>query len=265
MANSKIFSRDGHRCCASRSFGGRLYRHADWGMPALRDKPEQELHNLQRYQQRRRQRLRPVYKRKLPRHRCAATPRRSYRACCRTRATRRGSTSPTSRGQGSYAVNFNATYVQSGSNYATVFPCIIYIGSLAGGPLVETASVSGKRLYVNVTNTASQEHRRPTLQRWCLRASRSASHIKTLTVAPNGNAGLSFDIATPAYTDASFPVIGELSYEYNGTHYAQMASAALVFGSAGSAGAPTAGMGAVGWALVAIVVVILVLIAASIS
>ena len=84
---------------------------------------------------------------------------------------------------------------------------------------------------------------------------------KAITVPANGHAGLSFQISTPTtYTDATFPVIGELSYEYNGTHYAQMGSAALVFGSAGISKPIGNGIGLIGWALVIVIIVILILI-----
>ncbi len=164
-------------------------------------------------------------------------------------------------GQGSYAVNMKATYVQSGSNYATVFPCIIYIGSLAGGLLIEQVSVKGNRMSVNITNTAPQ----------AIEAQVTAvvpptftvqNPDKAVTVEANGHTALYFTIAAPSYTDASFPIIGELSYEYNGTHYAQMASTALVFGAGGSTRG-VGGLGPIGWALAAIIVVILVLIIAS--
>lgn len=161
---------------------------------------------------------------------------------------------------GSYAINLNATYVQAGSNYATVFPCIIYIGSQVGGPLLESVSVSGDRLYVNVTNTGPQK----------IEAQVSAvippvfsvqAKTKAVTVAPDGKAGTVFNITTPNYNDASFPVIGELSYEYNGTHYAQMGSAAIVFGSGGSTSG--GGLSITMWALLGIIIVILILIVVS--
>jgi hypothetical protein len=165
-------------------------------------------------------------------------------------------------GRGSYAVNINATYVQSGSNYATVFPCIIYIGSLAGGPLQESVSIKGSTMTVNITNIAPQQ----------IKAQVDAvvppsfsvkNSTKPITVGADGRAELSFDIISPAYTDASFPVIGELSYEYNGTHYAQMGSAALVFGSVGGPSAKGGGIGLMGLILAAVVIAILVLIIAS--
>ncbi len=164
-------------------------------------------------------------------------------------------------GRGSFAVNINATYAQAGSNYATVFPCIVYIGSLVGGPLQESVSISGNKMSVNVTNSAPQS-----LKAQVYAVVPPSFSVKNatmpITVVANGRAGLSFDIVSPTYTDASFPVIGELSYEYNGTHYAQMASAALVFGHGGSAKV-AGGMGLVGWILVVIIVVILVWIIAS--
>jgi hypothetical protein len=165
-------------------------------------------------------------------------------------------------GQGSYAVNVNATYAQAGSSYATVFPCIVYVGSLAGGPLVETASVSGNRLYINVTNTASQEIS-ANVTAVVPAAFKVSNPTKAIQVAPNGKAGIYFDVVAPSYTDASFPLIGELSYEYGSSHYAQMASAALVFSSGGAAGSG-GGIGLVGWGLVVIVIIILALIAVSI-
>jgi hypothetical protein len=164
-------------------------------------------------------------------------------------------------GQGSYAVNINATYVQAGSNYATVFPCIIYIGSLSGGPLIERVSVSGKRMYVNITNTAPQS----------IEAQVTAvvppeftvkNATKALTIAADGTASTYFDIVTPSFSDASFPVIGELSYEYNNNHYAQMANGALTFGAA-VATTSGGGIGPVTWILIIIVVVVLALIVAS--
>ncbi len=164
-------------------------------------------------------------------------------------------------GQGSYAVNINATYVQGGSNYATVFPCIIYIGSLSGGPLIERVSVTGNRMYVNVTNTAPQS----------IEAQVTAvvppeftvkNSTKALTIAADGKASTYFDIITPSFSDASFPVIGELSYEYNNNHYAQMANGALTFG-AQVATTSGGGLGPVLWALVIIVIIVLVLIVIS--
>lgn len=163
-------------------------------------------------------------------------------------------------GQGSYAVNINATYVQSGSNYATVFPCIIYIGSLSGGPLLETVTVKGDRMNVSITNTAPQ-----TIEAQVTAVVPPSFSVKNatkaVTITPDGRASVTFDVVTPNYNDASFPLIGELSYEANSTHYAQMASAALVFGSPVTT--TSGGIGFVTLILIIIIVVILVLIAVS--
>ena len=167
--------------------------------------------------------------------------------------------------QGSYVVNINANYMQAGNGYATVFPCMIYIGNIVGSPMLETASIKGNRFTVNITNTAPQS----------IEANVTAvvppgfsvqNATKTVTVDSGRSAALHFDIASPAYNDASFPIIGELSYEYNGVHYAWMASAALVFGSTGAVGGGNggSGMGLAGWIVGVVVVVIVVLIMVSI-
>ncbi len=167
-------------------------------------------------------------------------------------------------GLGSYAVNVNATYVQSGSTYGTVFPCIVHIGSLAGGPLVAVASVKGNRLYLNVTNNAQQEIQANVVA-VVPPGFKVANSTEVVNVPSNGKADVYFDVASPSYTDASFPLTGELSYEYQGYHYAQIASAAIVFGSSGTGGGSgILGIGIVGLALIAIVVVILALIVLSV-
>jgi hypothetical protein len=164
-------------------------------------------------------------------------------------------------GEGSYAVNINATYVQSGSNYATVFPCIIYIGSLSGGPLLESVSVTGHIMNVTIRNTAAQSIEAQVTA--VVPPSFSVKNAtKAVTIAPDGKASVTFDVVTPNYNDASFPLIGELSYEANSTHYAQMASAALVFGSPVTT-TGGGGIGLVTLVLIIIIVVILVLIAVS--
>jgi hypothetical protein len=165
-------------------------------------------------------------------------------------------------GFGSYAVNINATYVQSGSNYATVFPCIIYIGTLTGGPLFESVSVKGDRMSVNITNTEPQSFEAQ-VTAVVPPSFTVVNSTKAITVGADGHAGLYFDLVSPKYTDATFPVIGELSYEYNGTHYAQMASAALVFGSGASPSNSGGGFGIVGLILAVIIVAIVALIVVS--
>jgi hypothetical protein len=165
-------------------------------------------------------------------------------------------------GQGSYAVNINATYVQSGSNYATVFPCIIYIGSLAGGPLEESVSISGNKMLVNITNTAPQSIEAQ-IDAVVPPSFSVKNATKAVTIGADGHSSVYFNIVSPTYTQASFPVIGELSYEYNGTHYAQMGSAALIFGSGGVAKS-SGGIGLIGWILIVVVIIILVLIVVSV-
>lgn len=166
-------------------------------------------------------------------------------------------------GQGSYAVNINATYVQSGSNYATVFPCIIYIGSLAGGPLLESVSVIENQLNVTIINTAPASIQAQVTAVVPPSFSVKNSTTKAISVPADGKAKASFNVVTPSYTSASFPVIGELSYEYGSSHYAQMASSAIVFGSGGSS-VPAQGNGEfILWVLAIIIVIILALIVVS--
>ncbi|MDE1865490.1 MAG: hypothetical protein KGH94_02535 [Candidatus Micrarchaeota archaeon] len=167
--------------------------------------------------------------------------------------------------QGSYAVNVEATYLQSGSTYSTVFPCVINIGTRTQeGPLVETAHVSGKRLYVNITNTASQSIQ-ANVTAVVPPGFTVAESERQVDIAPNGRGTVYFDVTTPSYTDASFPLSGELSYWYNGSHYAMMSSVPLVFGPSGISNGGLGGMGVVGLALIAIVVIIVALIALSIA
>jgi hypothetical protein len=168
-------------------------------------------------------------------------------------------------GQGGYAVNINATYSQSGSTYTTVFPCIIYIGEQTSGLLNEVVSVKGKVMTVGITNIAP-EAIEAQVDAVVSPAFSVKNGTRAVTVRADGHTELYFNITTPSYNDATYPVIGELSYEYNGTHYAQMGSAPLVFGSGGIQTANTGGGGGIGltvWILAAVVAVIVILIAAS--
>ena len=161
-------------------------------------------------------------------------------------------------GQGSYALNINATYLQDGTRYSTVFPCIVYVGAIVQGPLVEAVSVSGGVMLVNITNSADQSVDAQ-LSVVVPPGFKASDPQRAAMVSAGGSSLLRFQISSPSYTGASFPVTGELSYSYNGIHYAQVASAAIAFGS----GATGGGIGLSGWVFIAMIVIILVLIAAS--
>jgi uncharacterized membrane protein len=70
---------------------------------------------------------------------------------------------------------------------------------------------------------------------------------------------MSFKVTTPAYTGASFPIAVDISYTYDGIHYAKIAESSITFG-----GAKTYGFSLSLLVIGAVVILLLLLIIVSV-
>jgi hypothetical protein len=129
---------------------------------------------------------------------------------------------------GSYAVNFEVTYDQQGSKFSTLFPCIVNIGTASeslvsdnvsyGSRVLRAKLMSGSNSTINVTATAVLPN-----------GFYTSEPQRNLSIAPYGEKNLSFNVTLPDYGSATLPAAVELSYVYDGLHYAYFSTTSIVF------------------------------------
>lgn len=162
---------------------------------------------------------------------------------------------------GSYAINFDSSYVQDGNSYSTLFVCEVYIGSYVQGPIGISSSYANKKIVANISNIVAD----PISAQVAILAPngfRVQNPSANITVPKYSNVVRSFNVSIPNYTSATFPVLAELSYMYDGIHYSGISTAIVTFGASpeGPGGSKTS---LINLAFAIFAIVIIVLIAAS--
>ena len=135
---------------------------------------------------------------------------------------------------GSYVEYFIADYTQGSSEFTTFFPCMLDVNQ-SSQSLVRIFAINQSRGKLNVR-----------LLNYYGGAINAIVHVQvpssfvvqgpneSMELGPQSQKNLSFNISTPEYTGASFPISVDVAYARSGVHYATMAQTFLVFGAAPS-------------------------------
>ena len=158
---------------------------------------------------------------------------------------------------GSYIINFIASYAQGSSQFSTIFPCVVYFGHPAGGPLAVITNFNNDRITANVSNYAGD----PITANVVVLVPPSfglPNPTSSITINGSKSVSLHFALKPPSYTDASFPLLTELSYFYKGVHYSALGQAIATFGPAGQSNSPN--LITIGFIVLAAIFIILIVV-----
>ncbi len=156
---------------------------------------------------------------------------------------------------GSYVEYFIANYTQGAANFSTFFTCMMSVNHSAPGPI--------HILYVNRSNGAFDV----ILLNYFGTTINATMHVQVpssfsvnssysnVVIGPYMQKAVSFNITLPKYTEASFPVAVDVSYESNGEHYATNAEMYFLFGGSSHNGFDLAII-----AMAAVVIILMLLI-----
>ena len=162
---------------------------------------------------------------------------------------------------GSYAEYFIANYTQGTETFTTIFPCILDVNK-SSRSIVQVSSINQSKgtlnvllvNYYNGTINATVHVQAPS-------SFAILEPDSSFALGPLSQKRLLFNITTPEYASASFPISVAVSYTSNGVHYAAIAQTSVVFGGTGALGA--SGLQLTTIAIVAVIVILLMLIAVS--
>lgn len=163
---------------------------------------------------------------------------------------------------GSYVEYITAEYSQGSSGFATVFSCMVDILRQTQS-LVQILNISRTKTGENVTVLNLADY--PVSANITLYAS-PAFQVEpkagfVSTVAPESQETLQFNVTTPSYENASFPLIAAVSYANGGYHYAASRATIIAFASPGAGQPPRIPIATI--AVAVMIALLLVLIARS--
>jgi hypothetical protein len=131
---------------------------------------------------------------------------------------------------GSYVERFVAKYSQGSSSFVTIFPCLTNINRTARSLIAITGiERKGNDVRINITNIADYPINGQ-VSVYAPPAFTVNDSIQNITAKPYAISNFSFDVATPQYTNAEFPVAISVSYINNSVHYATLAVTTITFG-----------------------------------
>lgn len=132
---------------------------------------------------------------------------------------------------GSYVERFIARYSQGSSNFVTIFPCLANINVNARS-LLSITGINRKSniVRVNLTNIADYPIKAQ-VAIYAPPAFTLNNSIQNITLKPYSLSNFSFEVATPQYTNAEFPVAISVSYLSNSLHYSTLAVTTIQFGN----------------------------------
>jgi hypothetical protein len=165
---------------------------------------------------------------------------------------------------GSYAQRFVARYSQGTSTFVTLFPCLVNIGQNSQSLVAVTGIKSNSRqMSVNISNIASYPIN-VQISVYAPPEFNVTSPNRNITLSSYSNSNESFAFSSPAYTDASFPIVVSLSYINNNIHYASIATTSIKFGSGSSTISSLLGGNLITIGIIGLIAIIIILIVLSI-